>query len=831
MNQTIQRCYLLGHVFLSSVLIPNIATAQISSDGTLSTTVNSDDGVNFLIESGVRSSDHLFHSFSEFSVPTNGSAFFNNAGDIVNIFSRVTGGNISNIDGLIRANGNANLFLINPAGIIFGNNALLNIGGSFFATTAESVVFGDGLEFSATEPNQAPLLTINITPGLQMGKNPGNITINGPGHTLNGSIFAPFDRSNLGSQLQVQPGNTLALVGGDISLRGGLLSAEGGQIEIAAVGSNNSSAIVQLTPVGSGWDFDLNQLSNNGDIQLTENALVDTSGDTAGSIRLRGASITVGDNSIVLTQNEGSQNAGNTILHGTESVTIGDNDANGSINTFVANLTISSGDGGDLDIITKHLNVFGGADVLTNTFGSGSPGNINIVASESVDMMGFTPDNQRDFHSTLNSLTFSDATAGDLTISTNQLRLALANIFSFTVGEGNGGNITLNVTESIEIVGFIPGISDQSVVSAASFGEGNGGSVEVNTARLLLQDGGVIGASTGSSGNAGIVSINASESVTLLDTLSTGISSFTDISSNVPRPSVGVQRLFGLEPIPSGNAGQIRINTSKLTISGDPDSQDAQIRVRNQGSGNGGELFIKADTINLNYGASITASTFSGEGGNITLDITKGLLLRNGSTITAKADNNGNGGNITINSDLVTLMESSLINANANQGNGGNIAITTQGLFVFPDDSAITASSEFGLDGVITINNPDTDPANGLIELPTELRDRTQQIAEGCRWTATSSFYITGRGGIPQNPSAMVPGGQILSDVRDISDLAIVRAIPEAFDSKADTNTKAPIVEANAWIINEEGNVELIAVVNSSQALDFLRATCGIKED
>ncbi|NEO49239.1 MAG: S-layer family protein [Moorea sp. SIO4A3] len=132
---------------------------------------------------------------------------------------------------------------------------------------------------------------------------------------------------------------------------------------------------------------------------------------------------------------------------------------------------------------------------------------------------------------------------------------------------------------------------------------------------------------------------------------------------------------------------------------------------------------------------------------------------------------------------------------------------------------------------MITINNPDTDPANGLIQLPTELRDRTQQIAEGCRWTATSSFYITGRGGIPQDPSAMVPGGQILSDVRDISDLSIVRAIPEAFDSKPETNTKAPIVEANAWIINEEGNLELVAVVNSNQALDFLRATCAIKED
>ena len=826
MNQTIQRWYLLGHVLLSSVLIPNIATAQISSDGTLSTTVNSDDGLNFLIESGVRTNDHLFHSFSEFSVPSNGSAFFNNAADIVNIFSRVTGGNISNIDGLIRANGNANLFLINPAGIIFGNNASLAIGGSFFATTAESVVFGNGIEFSATEPNQAPLLTINITPGLQMGTNPGTITVNGPGETLNGSIFTSFDRTNLESQLQVEPGNTLALVGGEISLRGGLLSAEGGQIEIAAVGSNNSSGMVPLTPVGSGWDLDLSQVSNNGDIELTESALLDTSGDTAGSIQLRGATIIVGDNSSILTQNEGTQNAGDTILHGTETVTIGENDANGSINTFVANLTRSSGDGGDLEIITKNLNVFGGATVLINAFDSGAPGNINIVASEAVDMIGFS----RDDKSIINSGTFSDASdaakAGDLTISTNQIRIALADMVAYTSGEGDGGNLTLNATESIEIVGVIPGVNFETIVSVSSFGEGNGGNIEINTERFLIQDGTVIAAAALSSGDAGTITINASESVTVLDTLPTRFTT-TQISSTVFRPGSRFQTLFDLDPIPTANAGDITINTSELTLSGDPDTQDATIRVTNEGFGDGGTLVIKADTIKLNYGASITSSTFSGEGGDITLDIKNSLRLRNGSTITAEADNDGDGGNITIESGVVALIEGSLINANANRGNGGNISITTQRLF--GRDRAITASSEFGVDGEISINNADT-PANGLIELPTELRDRTQEIAKGCRWTDTSSFYITGRGGIPQDPSAMVRGGQILSDVRDISDLSIVRAIPETFDSKPE-KTKAPIVEANAWIINEQGNVELVAVVNSSQALDFLRATCAIKED
>ena len=130
-------------------LIPLTAEAQISADGTTSTTVNQN-GSDFTIDQGDRIGDNLFHSFNEFSVPTLGSAAFNNAGDIANIFSRVTGSNISSIDGLISANGAANLFLINPNGIIFGENARLDLGGSFFASTADSLLFEGDAEFSAT---------------------------------------------------------------------------------------------------------------------------------------------------------------------------------------------------------------------------------------------------------------------------------------------------------------------------------------------------------------------------------------------------------------------------------------------------------------------------------------------------------------------------------------------------------------------------------------------------------------------------------------------------------------------------------------------------------
>ena len=131
--------------FISGFLCLGIifpAASQVASDKTTNTTVNQN-GNNFNILNGIQKGNNLFHSFQEFSISTGGSAIFKNSTDVVNIINRVTGGNISNIDGLIKANGNANLFLINPQGIIFRENAHLDIGGSFLGSTAESILFED----------------------------------------------------------------------------------------------------------------------------------------------------------------------------------------------------------------------------------------------------------------------------------------------------------------------------------------------------------------------------------------------------------------------------------------------------------------------------------------------------------------------------------------------------------------------------------------------------------------------------------------------------------------------------------------------------------------
>ena len=164
-------------------------SAQIIPDDTLGaeSSVVTPDNIKGIeserISGGAIRGSNLFHSFRSFNIGEGKGGYFENPAAIENIFSRVTGSNPSEILGTLGVLGNANLFFLNPNGIIFGQNASLDVRGSFLGTTADSIVFPDGKQFSATNPEAAPLLTVNVQQpiGLVFQDNSGEITVMGDG--------------------------------------------------------------------------------------------------------------------------------------------------------------------------------------------------------------------------------------------------------------------------------------------------------------------------------------------------------------------------------------------------------------------------------------------------------------------------------------------------------------------------------------------------------------------------------------------------------------------------------------------------------------------------
>ncbi|MDJ0619874.1 MAG: filamentous hemagglutinin N-terminal domain-containing protein [Calothrix sp. MO_192.B10] len=766
-------------VILGSFSAMPPATAQISADTTLpngQTIVlpGATKGLNFLIQGGTKAGNNLFHSFKEFSVPTNGSVIFQNKSNLANIINRVTGTSLSNIDGLIQTTGNANFFLLNPNGIIFGPNASLNIGGSFIGSTASSMKLDNGDEFSATNPTQ-PLLSVSVPLGLQFGNNTASIInksqFNGKGKALN-SVRAP-------AGLQGKPFKTLALIGGEVKADTGNITVPGGRLELGSVDKNSFVRLEADDP--QGFAFDYKNVQGFGDIQLSRSVL-DVSGPGGGNIQLQGKTVNVNQSGIfAVTSPNGMKNGGEITLRGEQlninssniqEITFGSVQG-GDVNLEAkkiaiqaqsvvsaetwnvgkgGNLTIraddlklaesfagteAKGDGnaGDVSIDSQNLTVQDGAQIIANTLGQGDAGKLTVKAHNSINLVG------EGIKSSLSSGLFAkkqgSGKSGGITIETEKLQIRDgARISTFTVGSGDGVQIVIQAQEA-ELRGTSQTGKPSGIFSPVEAGAtGKGGSISFTTGTLRISDGAQISATTFGKGNAGRISIVAPQSVEIrsknTDTQFSGL-------------FAQVERKQGTSPT-TGNGGNVFLDTGQLIMQGTKarisastgdlgtggnitiNAKDvlvedgAQIQAATKGLTNAGKIEVTADTIQLigengTASALVTSTQGDAAAGSLTVN-TKNLFIEDGGRISASTSGMGAGGELNLNATEIKLIgtkgefASGLFTETQGLGDAGELNINTDKLLV-TNGARVSADTFGGLGGSINLIANSLEVSNG----------------------------------------------------------------------------------------------------------------------
>lgn len=784
----------------------NLALAQVKSDNTLGTNVKSPTPGNFLINGGTTRGANLFHSFREFSIPTGGSAYFNNAPNIQNIITRVTGLSVSNIDGLITANSTANLFLLNPNGIIFGQNASLNIGGSFVATTANVIQFGNQGLFSATIPDAPSLLTVNPSALLFNQIQQGAIT--------NTSI-APAGLSPSGSNvtgLRVPDGKSLLLVGGDVQLStGGRLNALGGRIELGGLAAPGTVGL-QVNGNILSLNFAPNSLLSN--VNLA-GARVNVRGGGGGDIFVNANNFTATDGGRLVAGTEGIGNAGDITINA-NSINIS-GVANNGVGSGLYNQVLAgaSGNAGNIFVNTDSLFLSNGALVNTGTFGQGNAGNVSVQAHGIVSLS-----NSGIFSNVGNSEEVqATGNVGNILIAADSVSLtdgAQLQAGIYSGGHGNPGVISIKATDSVSLSGTNTGIfgdvgskavgngsdiqiSAQSVsltdgaqLVSNSLGQGDSGNINIVAGSLKMSNGAMLSASTFGQGNAGNISVQVRDSISLRDYMTGIFSNVTagavgkggniDIQASSLELSDGAQvqaSIYDASQTSSGgrgNAGNIAIDIrGRVTLTGY--GSNIYSDVGSGAQGNGGNIDIKAESLSLTDEAGLYAATNGqGNAGNVSVQVVDSVSLTNAAIFSSVgSDAVGKGGNIDIQAASLSLANTAVISS-ANlggRGDSGNINIQVGSLFMKNATSISTTTSGQGNGGGISIG------ANDLISLTNGSNIFSSVLAQGVGkggdiTLKTGSLSLTNGSQVNASTAGYGIGGDVTIEARDTISLGTV---------------------------------------------------------
>jgi filamentous hemagglutinin family protein len=582
---------------------------------------------------------------------------------------------------------------------------------------------------------------------------------------------------NAGTNVTITTGST-SNQEGNITVMDSITKTTGGSATLSLLAANNITfnSGVKITSNSDALNLILtadSDRSGAGDVVMNNTRIQANSG----LIGITANSVLLENKSDVHTDANGKVNGGSIVVNA------------GSVRlreSGMGSTTVGEGNAGQVIINADTVSFEKGSGLGTwSDEGSGNAGQIYINAN-SLSLKG----------SAFDSTAYRDGNAGQINITANSIVFTEASAFaSGVLGKGKAGQV--NVTaNSIFMTG-------NGGISTKAEGSGDGGQINVTAHSLVLQGSGFTSQTT-STGNGG--QINVTADFVLLDGDNFGIS--TD-SSN------------------SGKGGDITLHVGELIVRG-----GSKIAVRSFGTGGAGTVSIVADSIRLDTEGDINAATVSGQGGNINLTA-QDIQLRRGSNITTNATGTANGGNISIDTGVLVALENSDISANSTDARGGNITINTQGIFgtafrpTRTPDSDITATgADSSLSGNVTINRFGIDPTTGLVVLPENVIDPATLIAQNpCERGKGSAFVVTGRGGLPGNPSEPLSSEAVrvgLVEPAPIGEQGS-RGVEEQENKRTAVNSKSPIsnpvVPVMGWVFNNKGEVVLTAYAPTNTQL------------
>ncbi|PZD70450.1 hypothetical protein C1752_12233 [Acaryochloris thomasi RCC1774] len=751
------------NAFFISLNASSLAKAQVVPSGPSSTVVDvqgNSKGRRYIIDGGKNSGSNLFHFFDKFNLNEEQQAVFRNSRNINTIFSIVTGNTSSSINGGITANGKADISFFNPNGILLDRRAMLDIGGDFLASTANKLLFTDGESLSIEDPVQSNVL-LNLSSGdlakLQFLGTSGGIVINGTGHELEQQTptSPATGLGDVDSGLSVLPGQTISLFANGIELSGGkivapaatilLISIQQGQIPADGFGPSRNISF-------SGED----KKNIYAPIVLDESSLIDTSGSSRSFVSIKAGNLQILGNSFIYNSYTGSGSGGTLRFDVSGDFLIDASSFDANLNQSAVPVEFGagiisdaiSGRGADIEVYAGNLSILQGASIQTFARNSALGGRSRYDIQEDVLIQGDSLINPLSNSSVIGSSSFDSASAGSIELSANNLFIRDSGILSaLNLSSNSNEPVTIIVADTTQIDGLSPTSSIGSFLISSSLSTGSSADINLSTKRLNIFDGAVIASTTFGAGSGGDLNINAQESLSVsgfrIDPFDGTRFDSAIVASASALPGFIADPL-NLPSPPTGDAGIVDITSPSISL-----DNFGTVSSFNQGSGLGGDIFINSDAFISNKGR-VTAIAANDNGGNINLSIDGPLILSNQSQFTASSLGAGSGGNIRIQSDLITLSNSDIL-ANAEQGTGGQITISTQGLF--PDNqSRISATSDFGVDGQVEI---DVENRPVLVDQVEIQQPRTNTVNLACSpgsSSGQSSFSMQSSGGLAAQP-------------------------------------------------------------------------------